>query len=382
MCRTSSSCLHQGQVQNSLKRKSNSLSSPSQGELRLNEKEVAIVRVVGDVRSAVERGLELIGGFEVGDGHKVVMKPNLCHKSSPEAGATTDVRVVDALVDYFLGQGRCTVKIVESDSYARSADQVFGNLAYRELEKKPAVQLVNLSKEEKRREVFDGQFFKEIEIPEILVDCDVFVTVAKLKTSLVDRMSGAYKNQFGCLSSKEKRLYHPFLNEVLFDLNALLNPSLCVVDGIVAMEGCGPTDGLPRPVNIIVVGRDAVTVDTVLCHIMGIDPFDVPHLRYAYENGQGEIRIDEIQLLGEPIESVKTDFILVPPSAYGWISRGMKMGRYPPPIRNLGILLFTWGNYKAGKEFSTRGERYRKEGSRPSAWSFLKKALWTRRWNV
>lgn len=348
----------------------------------MNDNAVAIVKANGDIPSTLNRGLDLIGGFKVSNGEKIVIKPNLCAKSPPEAGATTDVRIVQALVRYILDKAKCSVSIVESDSYARDCERPFEKLGYKDLEKTPHVYLANLSSEETTTTDFQGKFFKKIQVPKTLSSYDFFITVAKLKTAIIHGMSGAYKNQFGCLAVKEKRSYHPFLNEVLFDLNTFLKPNLCVVDGIVGMEGCGPTDGSPKSMGVILLGKDPVAIDAVSCHIMGIDPFKIPHLKYAFENDLGEIRIENIHLLGEPLENVRTMFTLVPERAYSWMSRGLKLGRYPPPIKNLGILLFTWGNYKAGEKSLVRAKRHRKKGGRPSAWSFLKKALWTRRWNV
>lgn len=348
----------------------------------MNPNSVAVVKVNRDIQSALNHGLDLLGGFKVNAGERVVIKPNLCHKSSSRTGATTDVRIVQALVQYLLEKERCSITIVESDSYARGSEQAFKRLGYRFLEGTDAVRLANLSQERTCTRDIDGRFFKEVHIPESLMDYDCFITVAKLKTSIIHRMTGAYKNQYGCLAVKEKRPNHPFLSEALFDLNMLFRPSLCIVDGIVGMEGCGPTDGSPKRMNIIVLGWDAVTVDAVLCYIMGIDPFEVPHLKYAFDNGIGELRKHNIDLLGEPLENVKDRFVLVPERAYAWMNLGLRLGRYPSPIRNLGVLLFTWGNYQAGKKSSMRTKRHLREGKKLSAWSFVKKALWTRRWNV
>ncbi len=348
----------------------------------MNANTVAIVKAKKDIQSAINQGLDLIGGFEVKNGEKIVMKPNLADRSPPEAGATTDVRIVKALVDYILGKAKCSISIVEADSPWRNCRGLFGKLGYRNLENTPSVRLANLSSEETTTTHFQGKFFKEFQVPKTLSNYDLFITVAKLKTSIMQRMSGAYKNQFGCLAEKERRPFHPFLNEALFDLNTLFKPDLCVVDGIVGMEGCGPTDGTPKPVGVILLGKDPVAVDAVSCHIMDIDPFKVPHLKYAFENGVGEMRLENIQILGEPLENVRTPFVPVPENAYSWMSRGLKFGKYFPPIRNMGILMFTWGNYKAGEKSLVRRRRHGGKSGRSLAWSFFKKAFWTRRWNV
>ena len=47
---------------------------------------------------------------------------------------------------------------------------------------------------------------------------------------------------------------------------------LCIVDGIVAGEGNGPLGPDPKPLGLVLAGRDAVTVDTVCAVLMGFDP--------------------------------------------------------------------------------------------------------------
>jgi uncharacterized protein (DUF362 family) len=347
----------------------------------MRKEKVAVVKVNHDIYSAVNKGLKLIGGIKKGTGQKIVIKPNLCINSPPDTGRTTDVRIIKALIDD-LSSSESSVYVVESKTRMNTLRRTFKKLGYKSLEKKKGVQLIDLSKERVRIESLNGKFFKYIKIPEVLSDYDHFISVAKLKTHLFERISAAYKNQWGCIPSKEKLRYHPFLNEVLFDLNSVFKPNLCLIDGIVGLEGCGPTDGLPKITNLLIFGRDALSTDSVACHVIGIDPMEVPHLKYAYENGQGEIRLEEIKVIGEPLEKVRTRFAFISGTAYNCMRLGLRLGRYPPPMLNLGISLFNWGNYIAGKTFSTRLERWSSSGSKISAWKALKRSITTRVWNV
>ena len=76
------------------------------------------------------------------------------------------------------------------------------------------------------------------------------------------------------------------------------------------MEGDGPNvpKGKPKPLGIILAGEDGLAVDAVGCTIIGIDPWDVTHLRLAAERGLGTIDLDEIKVLGEPIEKIMNPF--------------------------------------------------------------------------
>ena len=48
------------------------------------------------------------------------------------------------------------------------------------------------------------------------------------------------------------------------------------MDGIIAMEGNGPTSGDPVPMNVLLFSRDPVALDAVFCHLVALDPELVP----------------------------------------------------------------------------------------------------------
>jgi uncharacterized protein (DUF362 family) len=79
-----------------------------------------------------------------------------------------------------------------------------------------------------------------------------------------------------------------------------------VIDGFVAMEGRGPSNGTPVKMNLIIAGKDVVATDATGCRIMGIDPHKIKHIMKAKEKGFGNI--DNISVVGEKVESVTRQF--------------------------------------------------------------------------
>jgi len=150
----------------------------------------------------------------------------------------------------------------------------------------------------------------------MLLDCDYFVSIAKLKTHETERFTGILKNQFGCLPVKVKDKYHPYLPKVIADVNSVLRPDLCIIDGIVAMEGEGPNFGAPKEMNLLIGGNDPVATDAVAARVMGLDPHSVPMIKTAARRGIGEIELENVVTTGESIESVQTDFRFIPTSAF------------------------------------------------------------------
>ena len=56
---------------------------------------------------------------------------------------------------------------------------------------------------------------------------------------------------------------------------------------------------IPFPLNMVIMGNNQVAFDAVCCHIIGIDPMDVAHLRLAHERGFGPVDLSEIEITGD-----------------------------------------------------------------------------------
>jgi len=224
-------------------------------------------------------------GLNLPDGSRIVIKPNLNDLRGPYSGFTTDVRVVRALVEYLTS--RCNPKeilIVESNSWNRLAEEAFDRLGYREIESSnEKVKLVNLTKipSVTVQSPFPTQY-NRLRIPRLFMEADFFITVAKLRTHHTI-ISGALKNQFGCVPGRYKGRYHPYLNDVLSTLNLLIKPDWCLIDGLIGR------DVGPREVGLLIASRDPVAVDSVSARVMGFNPGKIPHIATAARRGIGQM---------------------------------------------------------------------------------------------
>lgn len=143
-------------------------------------------------------------------------------------------------------------------------------------------------------------------------EADVVITLPKLKTHAMAYFTGAIKNQFGCIHGTQKAGWHtrmPDANKfckMLLDLNTLVGTSFAILDGIVAMEGNGPKNGNPHKMDTIIMGESLSAVDSVAVRLIGYDnPLDTPTLKEVYDNKWGAVLPEEIEVLGETIESMK-----------------------------------------------------------------------------
>lgn len=269
---------------------------------------VALVKYNGDVEKTLGEAIKLIGGFKTLKS-PLIIKPNISAGLDKTGYANTNLDVVEAFIRLVLEKNpKLQIRIVESDSEAKYADEAFEKFGYKDLEQRMRssgfeVSLVNLSRSPVVSVKFEGLFFKNPELPSLLVDPKYFVSLAIAKTHGLVLVTGAAKNLFGLLPRKNKSFYHPDINDVIIDLNRIVKPDLCIVDARVGLEGWnGPKKKI---VNAFIMGREPVSVDATTTRVMGLDPEKIRHLVGAEKYGLGSLHPS---VVGESIDAMAVKF--------------------------------------------------------------------------
>lgn len=265
---------------------------------------VSIVRVTGDPREAVERGVELIGGAGIRSGANVVIKPNICHPKNPDGMVITDFRIIESAVS-IARRATSDITIVESDNISGSAEKRVVESGLMERIEDWGVKFKNLSKDEFEEHEVDGA---RIRLPRTVLEADYLTNLPKIKTCGPTLVTLSMKNLFGVLVRGKKKRLHKYLDNLLPYLSAVVRQDLIIVDGIICMEGNGPTIGTPKRLDLVVVGTNPVEVDSVCTWIMGFDPSEVKHIVNASARGIGQMDIEKNNILGEKLEDVSTVF--------------------------------------------------------------------------
>jgi len=269
---------------------------------------VALVGCKDNFAEALGEAVELIGGL--GDlGSPLVVKPNICTGDDVTGFANGDGGVVEELVDRILAENEgASLRVVESNSMVKWADEAFVRYGYRDYVDKLSgkgvdISLHNLSNSPLTRFEFDGYYFKDPELPGPLADAGGFVSVALAKTHPLTWVTGVLKNMFGVLPRKDQNFYHPEIHEVVLDLNRMFRSGLCLIDGRVGLEGV--VKGRSRELGCIILGRNPASVDAVMARVMGFDPRKIRHIVEAAEHGLGSL--DPV-VVGGDVESHVVEF--------------------------------------------------------------------------
>ncbi len=243
-----------------------------------------------------------IAGF-----NKVLIKVNFITTMTWDTGATTDPIVVEALIQR-LKELSVEIYVVESDATMTNADKAFEATGMAETCKRHGIEYLNLRHVEDKVKIKipNGECLKDITVPRIVTESAI-ISAAKMKTHMATKVTLGMKNMFGLLPDKLKFKYHAKgISKVIVDINTVLKPHLTVVDGFVAMEGKGPTDGSPVKMDLIIAGKDAVATDATTARIMGLNPHEISHIRTASQKGLGNI--DDIEIVGARLEDVQRPF--------------------------------------------------------------------------
>jgi uncharacterized protein (DUF362 family)/ferredoxin len=292
--------------------------------------EVSLIRCETYERQRVEDALrsclEALGGMSryVRPGDKVLIKPNLLRMSRPEAAIVTHPEVVRAAVRLAQEAGGI-VTIIDSpggpsnEGLMRRAYHLAGWDAV--AEETGATLSYNFTSALVPSP--DGKLIKRFDVLEEVTKADCVITLPKLKTHGLVRMTGATKILFGVVPGMLKMGYHEKLqtaaafSEMLLDLLGLVKPRLAIMDAVVGMEGRGPAAGNPRQIGAIAASADSVALDVVCAHLIGLSAREIPLLTAAVQRGLSTGRLSDIAVLGEPVERLRVPHFQAPPGSLG-----------------------------------------------------------------
>lgn len=264
-----------------------------------------------EVRAAVKKGLDFLGGagqFSAA-GEKIVIKPNMLVGDGPDKCVGPHPLVFQALLEQFQQTG-AELTFGDSPGFGspKGAARQAGLLQVADAKNVPLADFTSTL----TLPFPEGNLIKQFTIAKAVHESDGLISLCKLKSHALTRMTGAIKNQFGCIPGLLKPEFHTRLpnvsmfSQMLVDLNLLIKPRLYIMDGIIGMEGNGPRNGTPRKMKVLLFSTDPVALDTAVCKLISLDPALVETLVYGEKFGLGS---RNIEIIGDDWEAlVQADF--------------------------------------------------------------------------
>lgn len=239
-------------------------------------------------------------------GMKIALKLNLVTAMKPDLAGTTHPAVIEALCRILTEYG---ADVIMGDSPGGPFTGVYLKSVYNICGITEVAEKTNtkLNDDFTQKEVVfeDAVIAKNMTVTNWLLEADAIINVCKLKTHGMMAMSAAVKNMFGSIPGTMKPEYHfrfPKQNDfanMLIDIQEFWKPKMLlhVMDGIVGMEGNGPTAGTPRNVGVVLTSKDPYAADLIGGRIIGLGCDKVLTMSEAFVRGLAPNNADDVTLI-------------------------------------------------------------------------------------
>ena len=236
------------------------------------------------VDEAVRQAAALLGGVGqfVRPEEKIVLKPNLLARALPQKAITTHPAVFSAVCRLMREEGYQHLSYGDSPGNPTTTpDKAAEGAGIAEAAAQYAVERADFASGS-IVPFPEGRTAKAFYLCRGVQEADALINICKMKTHALERITGAIKNQYGCITGVNKATGHAaypnseVFADMLADLNLCIRPRLHIMDGVVAMEGNGPSSGTPVNMNVLLMSADPVALDAVFAALVHLNPAAVP----------------------------------------------------------------------------------------------------------
>jgi len=250
--------------------------------------------------------------------YKVAIKINL--SGQREIYANTNYETVESLIFYLKENfGVRDISVVEGSDGAyysnKTTWEIFYKFRYKEVELNGA-NLVNLDELPHDYTLGIRTLAGSREVNYTKCEADYLISVVPPKTHNIFPVHLSILNMIGFIKPEDRIYVYGACNSELKKINCFKNermiqllenggknfarlvkeipPSLTLIDGLFGMEGKGPIKGSPVFHGFAIASEDTVLADSLTTYIMGFEVDQVPYLIYAYQEGVGNNRWQNI----------------------------------------------------------------------------------------
>jgi len=226
------------------------------------------------VDKAVEKAISLLD-FRFKKGMKVLIKPNVVGVfPRKQIACTTHPSLIEAVCK-ILKKNNCQIFI--GDSPFTNPEPSFRAAGLEKLKKYGKLVIFEQDKQIRIHNE-KAKILKNFELAKIILEADLIIDMPKLKTHSLTKYTGAIKNLYGCIPGGLKQRLHneahgdKKFSKMLVDIYQSILPQLSIMDGVIGMEGEGPTSGDAKKSGLILASKNSVALDIAACKIIGYNP--------------------------------------------------------------------------------------------------------------
>lgn len=209
---------------------------------------------------------------------RILIKPNFNNDLNALTGNSTDLRLLWELCCLLKEKGFRNLALADGPNtgvFVANID-VLERLGCRRMCRLLDVECLDLN-------YCQGQCFKahggaDAIVANEILEADYIINVPKIKTHSDTVFSCCVKNWMGINVGAAKWGLHVDLFNNLRNNISFRPPDLCIVDGLIAMEGNGPGDGNPVWIGTVIAGNNPFYIDCAIAKAIGLDPEKILYL--------------------------------------------------------------------------------------------------------
>ena len=267
------------------------------------------------VETALDELFAPLGALDwVKPGMRIAIKANMVIARTPDKAATPHPVIARALTKRLVARG---AEVVLGDSPGGPFSRALLESYYRITKLNSITEAggtLNYDFGETVVKVPQGKVIDEFFCCDFLLKADAIIDLCKLKTHGLMGFTGACKNMFGGVTGVHKAEYHYRFPEhgqfasMLVDICEFFKPTLSICDGVVAMEGNGPSMGDPRHMGVLLASFNPHALDLAASYIIGFNAQDIPTLSDAVSRGLIPEYAHDLTVYGDMDAFRVTDF--------------------------------------------------------------------------
>ncbi|MGL4791549.1 MAG: DUF362 domain-containing protein, partial [Anaerotignaceae bacterium] len=282
---------------------------------------VKVIKVTDPCKSAYEATSAVVK--ENVSGKKILLKPNTGFDGAPMSGLCNHPEFVRGVIRFFKDNNAGEIFVGDSSVIGVNSLQALKSAGIYDVCQEEGVHCMDLNESGPiEKKIENGYVVDSILLSRILYDVDIIVCLPVMKTHMYTGASLSIKNMKGGMYKREKNKLHRLTKSApegrtekvldfgILDLTTVLYPDYAITDGIIGMEGFGPSGGTPRPFGYITASASPVACDMVSLKMMGLTLEEVGHVKLVAE--RDNITYDNIVV--EPMDYEKWCENFVTPS--------------------------------------------------------------------
>ena len=235
-----------------------------------------------------------IGKF-VKKGNTVVIKPNFAWARTPDQAATTNPKVMSALIKLCKQAGASKITIF--DHTCDNATEAFDLSGAKQLAATSKVRLISADKQFMYRQISipKGKLLKSDTCISEVLDADVFINVPIAKVHGGSTITASMKNLMGVNWDRGAWHRSKDLEQCIADYSTVVKPDLIILDAVRILLTGGPKGpGDTKDIGKIAASTDPVAIDAYAATLLGKTPSKVKHIAYAASLGLGQMDLSKV----------------------------------------------------------------------------------------